>query len=285
MRYISADAVKGLYRLQNDAYDKVYASHLRQKKAREKIKATLQDSAVYSYREDIFHLDHYRFNTFISLGGDNHFIFVSHFVTDQFILGVNSDSKTSVGALLAFDTDSLVEKLVAAGDQRQFVTESWTRITGELLYPDGRKTSTGPCTSEISIRNSYPDTMSRYLIRREGDEWEEQKSSGLLLSCGAGSTGWYKNCLSPELYHTASFPKDAQYFKLVAREVGYKKDYRYRMATVNEGEVLQIVSEMEGEISIDANPDRTFDFPPGCIASFRLHDSKLNVVRDIIPGQ
>ena len=62
-------------------------------------------------------------------------------------------------------------------------------------------------------------------------------------------------------------------------------DYDATFPTINEGEVLQIVSEMEGEISIDANPDRTFDFPPGCIASFRLHDSKLNVVRDIIPKQ
>lgn len=282
MRYVSPEAVRHLYQLQNDAFDKIFASHLRQLESLNLLREKLQNT-VFAYREELPHLEYNRFRLIISLGGDNHFIHVSHMATDQLMLGLNSDLQTSVGALLAFDTETFLRKI---GDDTSlqttdFITEHWTRIDGELVYPDGRKLRIGPCTSELSIRSSFPDTMSRYIIRHNDFAWEEQKSSGMLLSCGAGSTGWYKNCFPAELRKEVVFPKDAPYFKLVAREVGQRKSSRYTSATIHENDVLEMISEMEGEISVDANPDRTFDFPPGCHARFYLSRDRLKVVRDI----
>jgi NAD+ kinase len=279
MRYISPEAVRHLYQLQNDAFDRIYASHLRQQQSLNIIKSILKDAA-YAFREDLTHLDFKQFHTIIALGGDNHFIHISHYAHEHNMIGINSDLDTSVGALLPFTTDSFVKK---TGDQplspERYITEQWTRIGGELIYPDGRRYQIVPCTSEISVRNSYPDTMSRYLIRSgEEEQWEEQKSSGLLLACGVGSTGWYKNCLSKP---DSVFPKDAPFFRYTAREVSTRRSLRFQNQTVKEGEILEIISEMEGEISVDANPDRTYDFPPGCRAQFYLSKDRLKVVTDI----
>ncbi len=280
MRYISPEAVKHLYLLQNNAFQKIYASHLRQHESLNKLKNVIKEG-VYAFREDLAHLDYYRFKLIISLGGDNHFIHVSHYTTDQFIFGMNSDERTSVGALLQFDAPSFLERFDPTRTRHTFHTEEWSRIDCELIYPDGRRTHTGPCTSEISVRNSFPDTMSRYLLRRNEEEWEEQKSSGLLLATGAGSTGWYRNCLPEALRREAVFPKVEPSFRIVAREPGYNKNYRYRTASMGREDVLELVSEMEGEISIDANPDRTFDFPSGCRARFTVSRDTLRVVTDI----
>ncbi len=279
MRYISPEAVRELYRIQNDAFDKVYASHSRQHESLELIKKSLPD-ATYAFREDLPHLDYHRFRYIMSVGGDNHFIHISHYADDShYIFGVNSDTATSSGALLQFDAESFAKSVDGKLEEDRLEIEEWTRIDGELIYPDGRRTMTVPCTSEISIRNSYPDTMSRYIIRPEGRDWEEQKSSGLLLSTGAGSTGWFKNCLHGEERTQAIFPKDADFFKFLAREPGSRKYYNYTLGMISQGSYLELISEMEGEITIDANPDRTFDFPPGCSARFFLSKSKLKVVK------
>lgn len=288
MRYISPEVVRELYAIQNNAFEGVYASHTRQLESLDRVKTAMAKArfdVVYAYREDLHHLDYYRFRIIISVGGDNHFIHVSHYADDiHLMLGINSDPATSSGALLQFDADTFAEKIAPGMDNIRFVTEKWTRINGELIYPDGRRTTTVPCTSEISIRNSYADAMSRYLIRKSDGEWEDQKSSGLILSTGAGSTGWFKNCLLLEDRKDAIFPKDADFFRFVAREPGHKRRYTYVTDQISKSESLELVSEMDGEISIDANPDRTFDFPPGCKARFFLSDNKLEVVSDIVPA-
>ncbi len=278
MRYISPEAVRHLYSLQNDAFDRIYASHLRQQQSLNTIREIIPN-AVFAYREDLTHLDYRQFHTIIALGGDNHFIHISHYSYDHNMIGINSDLTTSVGALLPFTTESFVKQ---RGDRPltpdRYVTEEWTRIGGELIYPDGRKYSIVPCTSEISVRSSFPDTMSRYIIRTEQEDWEEQKSSGLLLACGVGSTGWYKNCLSQP---DAVFPKNAPFFRFIAREISTRRTLKYQNRTVPENSVVEVISEMEGEISIDANPDRTYDFPPGCKARFFLSKDRLRVVTEI----
>jgi NAD+ kinase len=278
MRYISPDAVRHLYQLQNDAYERIYASHLRQQQSLNTIRGLLKN-AVYAYREDLTHINFKQFHTIIALGGDNHFIHISHYAYDHNMIGINSDLTTSVGALLPFTTESFVKKCNdTALTPDRYITEKWTRIGGELIYPDGRRYNIVPCTSEISVRHSYPDIMSRYLIRSGNGDWEEQKSSGLLMACGVGSTGWYKNCLSSP---DSVFPKDAPFFRFTAREVSNRRTLRYQNQTIESDNTLEIISEMEGEISIDANPDRTYDFPPGCHARFYLSKDRLNVVSDI----
>jgi len=281
LRFGSEKDVLRLYEIQNHAYQRVHSSHERQMKNLEALRRALPE-ASYAYREDLPGLNRENFDYIASFGGDNHFVYVSHFTSGHPILGINSDPETSHGALLYFTIESLLEKL--SQKNAEFVTEPWTRVDCDLEFADGRRFRTGPCTSEISLRSAFPESVSRYHIRKSGQPWEEHKSSGLLLASGAGSTGWFRNCHPASLRRGTTFEKDAPFFRIVAREYGQgSRRLLYRHASINAGEALEVISEMDGEINIDCHPERTYEFPPACRALFFMSPEPLRVVRDICP--
>jgi len=278
IRYGSEEAVQRLYHLQNDAFLHVYASHERQLLSLEKIKRALPD-AVFARREELERIDFSQFDLIVSLGGDNHFVYVSHFALHRPIAGINSDPQTSSGVLLNFDTDQFISSIENA-QSSDLKTEKWSCIEGELTYPNGDKLSTGVSLSEISIRNTFPDAMSRYLIKLNENPFEEQKSSGMLLATGVGSTGWFRNAVPEQLRDSCRFNKAADFFRYVARE-SELRNYSLSYGTVNGDETLEMVSEMDGKITIDASPFRVFEFPPGCTVKFGLSAAKIRVVKQI----
>ena len=286
IRYGSSEVARNIYAVQHSSYEKIHSSHLRQARANRLIQNAFPSARV-AQREELPYLDMDEYDIVISVGGDNHFIYVSHFVSRKTpIIGVNSDPETSVGALLNFNADSLIASVNTKDKDaggHQMSTESWIRIDGDLEYPDGKKIQTGPCTSEISIRSDFADYISRYRIRLPGEEWEEQKSSGVLLSTGAGSTGWFRNCHWSHKQDDAVFARDAGYFRMIARELRSTRTYRHQRTRVNADQSLEVVSEMEGTVSIDTHPENTYEFPPGCLGRFRISENSLTVVNAITP--
>ena len=275
-RFGSPAAVRRLYDIQNDAYERIFSSHERQLETIRAIRHAIPN-ATFVNREDLPNAAFRDFDCVVSIGGDNHFVYVSGFLpTGVPIVGINSDPLTSHGSLLHFSAASFVEGIHTGG--RHIITEQWNRISCQIETLDGEKTHTHASTSEISVRNAFPDLISRYIIRLERVTLEEQKSSGLILATGAGSTGWYRNCHSMAEQNDVVFAKDAPFFRTIARELGATHRYQLRTAQVNEGEVLELVSEMDGQISIDTHPEFTFAFPPGATARFRLSDEPLLVV-------
>jgi hypothetical protein len=104
-----------------------------------------------------------------------------------------------------------------------------------------------------------------------------------LIATGTGSTGWYRNCFPPGERAPAAFVRSAPFFRFFAREVGAPpgRGKKYLSGQVDENETLEIVSEMDGTISVDAIPDSTFAFPPACTARFRIAPDRLRVIRDL----
>ncbi len=278
-RFGSAREARRIYRLQNHIFRRVYSSHVRQQRAIQQLQEALQGRADFIYREDLNADLVLQYNALVSMGGDNHFIYVARFAGPRPVIGINSDPRTSSGALVHFNTESFLACTKNPLFPDRF--ETWTMIEGVIHYPDGRVVHTGPCISETGIRNAFADAMSRYYIRINDEEWEEQKSSGLLLSTGAGSTGWFHNCLphTMQIYEDPTFARDEQIFRLVAREPGFYKQhyYRYLYRTLGRGDILEIISEMDGTIIVDAQPETSFSFDPGCRAQFRLSDNHLVV--------
>ncbi|MBU43648.1 MAG: NAD+ kinase [Spirochaetaceae bacterium] len=288
-RYGDQDFLKRIYDLQNHAFEKVHSSHERQIQNLEKLQSHLPE-AQYIFREDLVAFEPKPGQTLISLGGDNHFVYCARFAGNEPILAINSDPATSTGSLLYFDTESFLKKLERWKDPSTPIQpeitrqEAWTMIEAELQYPDGRIIRTGPCISEISIRNAFPDAMSRYVLSVEDEPPEEQKSSGLLIATGAGSTGWFRNCLPPSIQRTsrATFGREDPSYRIVAREPGFKagRKYRYRYRNL-ETQQLRVISEMDGEFTIDAHEERRFPFPPATQAIIQLSEQRLHVVRDL----
>jgi NAD kinase len=126
----------------------------------------------------------------VVLGGDNSFTKVSHFINnDTVILGVNSDPDRSDGHLLPYsitDNQSVFD-LCEIIDFEQFITHEWPTLEATL---DGKKIV--PATSEYFFGERQRNKMSRHILVYEGNEYE-QKSSGIIITTGAGSTGWFSS--------------------------------------------------------------------------------------------
>lgn len=283
LRYGSAATARKIYKKQNKSFDILHSSHERQLNNINLLKENIPD-AKFIFHEELPFIDSDVFDLMVSVGGDNHFVHVSHFCGDKPVLGINSDPKTSTGALLGFLPEQAIEaiELITTNDdwQASFQVEQWSRIQGRAIYPDGKRINIPPCTSEISVRSKFHDYISRYLIRKEKGIFEEHKCTGLLLSTGAGSTGWYRNCHSHSQQEQTTFAKDAGFFRSIARETSIELNQKSRFVhvQVQNGENLEIISTMDGEVTIDADPLRVYDFPPGCHIHFFLSDSQLKVI-------
>lgn len=279
-RFGTAREVRRIYRLQNGIFRRVYASHLRQVAALDRLRSCLGGRADFIYREDLSFERSGQYRFLVSLGGDNHFIFTARYARDVPMLGINSDPATSTGALVYFRVESFLERFCQPPSlPTRF--ESWAMFEGRIFYPDGSHVDTGPCISECDVRSGFADAISRYYLRINEDAWEEQKSSGLLLSTGAGSTGWFHNCLPGTIQagEDSTFPRDSQFFRFVTREPGFHRRhfYRYLYHTIDRGDVLELISEMDGQIIIDSHPETSFAFPPGARCEFRVSDRHLRV--------
>ncbi|MDX1961239.1 MAG: NAD+ kinase [Leptospiraceae bacterium] len=272
--YPDQEFYKKITQIQNNSYDRIYNSHIRQLESRE-ILRKIFPKGKFIFRDELDKLNLQDFDLVIALGGDNHFTYVAHYTKGTKILGCNSDTKTSLGALLAFDPNSLEQ--VVKDDFKETKIEEWSLISARIEYPNGGYLETVSSVNEVSVRNASPDLTSRYIICKD-DEREEQKSSGLLLYTGAGSTGWLTACLGNTKSSLGEFPKNANEFRVFTRELSRKARKNYKLTNFVALDSISIISEMNGGISIDCLPERIYPFPPGAIATFYLSPQKLRVV-------
>lgn len=267
------DALRDLSRNRPDVLQRTVESHERQVQSRRILLEKVFPTATFAFREalDDNSLSE-KFDLIVSHGGDNHFTYVAHKVDQIPILGCNSDPKTSVGALLPFDSSNLIE--VTKGTIH-FIEEKWNQISTIIDYPNGSSVETVPAICEISIRNNSPDLTSRYWIEHDLLV-EEQKCSGLLVYTGAGSTGWVASCQPKKL---STFEKDLPQFEVYAREIRAKRNHgKWRLSEFRTNKEVRVISEMNGGIAIDSLTERHYPFPPYCKATFRLSPKQLKVI-------
>ncbi len=274
-KYQDLNYYKHITKIQNNAFEKIFSSHIRQLESRKFLQEQVFPKGKFIFRDELENLNPQNFDLIVALGGDNHFTYVAHYVNEVPLLGCNSDEKTSIGALLGFTPQTLKQTILENWVNTKI--EQWSMIYGLIEYPNGKKTQTVSCVSEISIRNSNPDLTSRYILEYKG-HIEEQKSSGLLLYTGAGSTGWYASCVGLRDIEEESFPKDAPYFKVFSRELSRRARQNFKLTDFAVDTELKVISEMYGGISIDCLPERIYDFPPGTVAFFQLSQEKLKVI-------
>ena len=129
-------------------------------------------------------LDHTPFDGVISVGGDGTFLEAARGVrSHQWILGVNSDPKRSVGSFCAATRTTFEEIL------KQFFDGEGRVIKLErlLLEMNGAPLEV-QVLNDVLITHRTPAAMSRYRLE-VGRVKEEQRSSGLWIATAAGSTG------------------------------------------------------------------------------------------------
>ena len=176
----------------------------------------------------------------ISYGGDNHFLFVSHFVDNSLTLGINSDSHRSEGALTSITIQDLNNPNEILNEK--FKIEEWPRLKVEV---NGKDIDT-LCVSEIFIGEKYRFHMSRLMIKHNND-LIEQKGSGLIVTTGAGSTGWYNSAVRFLFPDEDIFPKTSKEARFLLSEPYHGKLLAAKnvKGKIKENEVLEITSSCE----------------------------------------
>lgn len=127
-------------------------------------------------------------DTIVAIGQDGLVANVLKYLDGQLLVGVNPDSKRWEGVLLPFtvaDLDLIIPEVFANRRPVSDVTMAEARLnTGERLS----------AVNDLFI-GPRTHTSARYSIRI-GKKHENQSSSGIIISTGLGSTGWFRSVLA-----------------------------------------------------------------------------------------
>lgn len=255
--------LKAWYR---ESADHIFESHGRQIAVRKRLLALLPEARVVP-RAMVDEADLDRASLVVALGGDNHFVYVSHFLRKAPILGVNADRVRSHGGLLDVDERQL-EPTAAALRAGRWRVEEWPRLEA---YVDGKLA--GLATSEVFLGERQRKHMSRHALRVDRGPEEEHKSSGLLVATPAGSTGWYGHYGRP-------FKASSGVARWALTEP-FPRDRKLKAAagTLRPGEALRIrsLNDSEGILDIDSLKDAPFPF--ASVATLQLSSHPLKAAR------
>lgn len=188
----------------------------------------------------------------ITIGGDGTLLDASHHCLDSAILGVNSDPKSSVGALCLADKDSFAQVLadILAGTLKPSpMARLKVAIAGQEQTP--------LALNDILFCHKNPAAMARFFLSL-GNIREHHRSSGLWVASAVGSTGGiFSSGASPIEYH-----KHQALFHV--REP-YASEARPKLLSglFGKDEILLIESDMgEGRLFIDG-PHRALEIDFG----------------------
>lgn len=185
-----------------------------------------------------------------ALGQDGLVANTLKYLDGQPLFGVNPEPSRWDGVLLPFQTDTLVAAIDSYFGGRRMVKQV-TMAQADLN--DGQKLR---AVNDLFI-GQRSHVSSRYSILHQGRQ-ERQSSSGVIVSTGMGSTGWFRSLMAgaqiisselmqkePPQAHDYRFPWDANYLFYTVREPFPSRYTSTELVfgRVNDQEPLRIVSE------------------------------------------
>jgi NAD+ kinase len=213
-------------------------------------------------KKDILNVD-----LVITIGGDGTFVKAAHLVEDSFILGINSSPDTSEGALTSVNINEINE--LKKLDKKDFrIIE---RPRAEVIL--NNKILEEKAVNEVYIGASSQFHSSRYKIKFK-DKEEEQRSSGIIVSTGTGSSAWFLSAGGQP------FNYEEKRLCFLVREPYFGK--RVYKPTILKGEVLEdqeiVITSTRDFGGIIAINDSTYDFNSGDIVKIKLSNKPLKVI-------
>jgi len=202
----------------------------------------------------------------ITIGGDGTFIRAASFLKQTPILGINSESKTSEGALTSIN-ESEINSILKILENPKIIKRKRIQIEKNNVILDKL------ALNDVFIGSQNQFHTSRYEIKFNNKK-EEQRSSGILIATGSGSSAWYKsaggkifNYNSRDLHFIVREPYKGKIFnpKILKGKIKPKQNF-------------EIKSKMHhnGVIALDSNTIYEFRFGDKCKVS--ISDKDLNVL-------
>jgi NAD kinase len=172
------------------SFEEYEAAHERYHAALENLKNAIPDGVRAQFIERAF-LPNFVFgddDLVATLGPDGLVVNTAKYVGNQPLVAFNPDSQRIDGVLIPFDARTAAPMLRAVVGGR--FTEK--RITmARVDLPDGQSLH---ALNDLFIGAST-HVSARYKIEFDGRQ-ENQSSSGIIVSTGAGSTGWYRSIVT-----------------------------------------------------------------------------------------
>lgn len=208
------------------------------------------------------------------------------YLDEQLLIGVNPDTDRWEGVLLPFaveDMNLIIPEVFASGRPVRDVTMARAELNnGETLFG----------VNDLFI-GPQTHTSARYSISI-GDRNENHSSSGIIVSTGLGSTGWFRSILAgatgiawslqdkPVDTKEMSFEWDADYLYFSVREPWPSKTSGASIVfgKLTSGKPLILVSHMpeNGVIFSDGIESDFLQFNSGTRAIISLADKKGHLV-------
>lgn len=219
----------------------------------------------------------------VSVGGDEHFKYVLHHSLprnllhnsqdkEKFFLSIRSDNLKSEGALSSCNRSNL-ERMSQEIDENTFRVELWPvlelRINNQFL---------DWAMDTVFVGSKYSGWISRYVLCY-GERSEEQKSSGVIVATGAGSTGWLRSA------GAMSFPRYWRRAIFLVREP--YRGSKFVGISILQGEIdpfrkefslLKFHSLMDSFGIVDLDSVREYEFLRGFQLEIRVSEHVLRIV-------
>jgi NAD kinase len=223
----------------------------------------------------------------VALGQDGLVANVLKYLDGQLLLGVNPDTARWEGVLLPFTVPNLAKVVPEVFAQKRpvrDVTMAQVRLnTGEMLY--------GVNDLFVGPRSH---TSARYSIQI-GGESENHSSSGIIVSTGLGSTGWFRSILAgatgivtsisganlnPDVLERIEWDSEYLYFSVREPWPSKTSAATITFGKITASEPLILVSAMSenGVIFSDGIESDYLHFNSGTLATISVADKRGHLV-------
>ena len=224
----------------------------------------------------------------VTIGPDGLVVNTAKYLDGQPLVAVNPDPRRIDGVLLPFSTQSAAQAIERVlSDACRFANVTMA----EAVLNDGQ---TLRAVNDLFI-GQKTHTSARYRLNFQGDT-EVQSSSGMIVSTGAGSTGWLQSIVGGARAIAAHrggvaddaekadprFDWEARQLVFNVREPFVSKTSSANMVcgTIDDDNPLEIISQMprNGVIFSDGIEEDFLEFNSGSIAQIRLAQQTLRLV-------
>lgn len=146
----------------------------------------------------------------VALGQDGLVANTMKYLEGQPLIGVNPDPARWDGQLLPFRTFHIAEIVDGVARQDRPMREV---TMAEASLNDGQVL----CAVNDLFIGPSSHISARYIIQQQ-DQSETHSSSGIIVSTGLGSTGWYRSLVAGREAEFRAIPWDADYLMYTVRE-------------------------------------------------------------------
>jgi NAD kinase len=226
----------------------------------------------------------------ITIGPDGLVVNTAKYLENQHILAINPDPEHIEGVLLPYNIDEFSKGLLEYIRSEEVKSAKITMAKAELN--NGLKMH---AVNDLFIGHKSHQS-ARYTITYGGTS-EAHSSSGIIVSTGAGSTGWFKSVITGAMGITKlfwddnipypqepdyRFPWDSDFLCYSVREPWSSKTSGASIifGRIHKGDTLTIESKMpeNGVIFSDGIEKDFIKFNSGTIATIGVADRKVNLI-------